>query len=517
MNLRLISHILGVISLIVAGFMTASLPWSLPICGQVTHFDRRGFFGVLAAILVSLIVSGLLLWYGRRARSDRLLRREALAAVGLAWLVATILGALPYICSGTCRGIDDSGKPIRMTVFDAIFESASGYSGTGATVLADVENPDLVPRSVLFWRSETHFLGGLGIVVLFVAILGMGSAGKQLIRAEVATPTQTSTHEQTRRAAMAFGTVFVVLNLILTFLLMIQGLSIYDAICHAFGTVATGGFSTYNDSIGHFKSPLIDFTVVLFMLLGCTNFGLLYFAAKGDIKRLVEDVEFRTYLAICMLATISVSICLAVQHPAFSSDMGRAIRCALFQCVSIQTNTGFATDDFNEWPPYAKGILLMLMYVGGCAGSTSCSVKVIRYIFLFKICALEIEQAYHPNVVRIVRVGGRPVTDADLLKSVLVYFGLVVLTTAVAWLAILAVEPSSTWGVHPDRKLLDCFSAVAATLNGVGPGLGLFGPLSNYGAMHAPAKCILTLLMLLGRLEYFPLLVLVMPRFWKSA
>jgi trk system potassium uptake protein TrkH len=516
MNLRLIAHILGVISFIVAGFMMASLPWSLPVFGQVSQFDGRGFFGVLAAILVSLIVSGLLLLYGRRAKRDRLLRREAMAAVGLAWLVATILGALPYLFSGTCRGVDESGRHVPMSVFDALFESASGYSGTGATVIANVEDPDLVPRSVLFWRSETHFLGGLGIVVLFVAILNIGSAAKQLIRAEVAAPSQTSTHEQSRRAAMAFGTVFVALNLILTVLLMMHGVSLYDALCHAFGTVATGGFSTYNDSVGHFKDVRVELIIVLFMLLGCTNFGLLYFAAKGDFRRLFGDVEFRLYLTCCLLATLVVSGCLFLQYLPVKAHVVHSLRSALFQCVSVQTNTGFATDDFDKWPPFAKGILLALMYIGGCAGSTSCSVKVIRYIFLFKILAAEIEQSYRPNVVRIIRIGGRPITDADLLKSVLVYFGLVIVVTVFAWLAILALEPSSTWGPRADQKMLDCFSAVAATINGVGPGLGMFGPMANYGPLHAPAKCILTGLMLLGRLEFLPLLVLMMPRFWKS-
>ncbi|MGQ9504416.1 MAG: TrkH family potassium uptake protein [Thermogutta sp.] len=516
MNLRLISHILGVISLIVAGFMTASLPWSFPLFGQVSHFDHRGFFGVLAALLVSLLVSGVLLLYGREAQKDRLLRREAMAAVGLAWLVATILGALPYLFSGTCREIDASGTPVPMNVFDAIFEAASGYSCTGATVISDVENPEVIPRSVLFWRSETHFLGGLGIVVLFVAILNIGSAAKQLIRAEVAAPTQTSTHEQSRRAAVAFGTVFVVLNFILTVLLMLHGLSPYDALCHAFGTVATGGFSTYNSSVGHFQDPRVELIIVLFMLLGCTNFGLIYFAAKGDVRRLLGDVEFRLYLLCCSLATISVAVCLFFQYRPTNADVVHSLRSALFQCVSIQTNTGFATDDFDRWPPFAKGVLLALMYIGGCAGSTSCSVKVIRYILLFKIFAAEIEQSYRPNVVRVIRVGGRPITDPDLLKSVLVYFGLVIITTVVAWLGILALEPLSTWGPKADTKILDSFSAVAATLNGVGPGFGLVGPMANYGALHAPAKCILTVLMLLGRLEFLPLLVLMIPRFWKS-
>jgi len=515
MNFKLISYILGIISLIVGGFMTASLPWSHPFFGQVDTFDWRGFAGTLGAVLVSVLVGSLLLFIGRDARRDRLLRREALAAVALAWLLATILGSLPFLFSGTAR-TRENGRIVRMSVFDAIFESASGYSGTGASVLSDLEDPDLVPRSVLFWRSETHFLGGLGIVVLFVAVLGMGSAGKQLMRAEVAAPSQTSTHEQTRRAAIAFGSVFVTLNIILTALLLIQGLSLFDALCHAFGTIATGGFSTYNDSIAHFKSPAIELTITVFMFLGCTNFALLYFAAKGNLYRLLYDVEFRVYAAIIFLSTLVTAACLFFEYPDYQYNPLTALRYSLFQCVSMQTNTGFATADFDKWPPFAKGVLLVLMYIGGCAGSTSCAVKVIRYIFLFKILALELEQTYRPNVVRVVRIGQQPVTDADLLKSILVYFAMILLVSVVSWLALLAFEPLSTWNGTHGNKLIDCLSAVAATLNGVGPGLGLVGPTANYGALHAPAKCILTTLMLLGRLELFPLLVILNPRFWRG-
>ncbi|MGB9687963.1 TrkH family potassium uptake protein [Thermogutta sp.] len=515
MNFKLIAYILGIISLIVGGFMTASLPWSHPLFGQVDAFDWRGFAGTLGAVLVSILVGSLLLFVGRDARRDRLLRREALAAVALAWLLATILGALPFLFSGTARA-RQNGRIVRMSIFDALFESASGYSGTGASVLSDLEDPNLVPRSVLFWRSETHFLGGLGIVVLFVAVLGMGSAGKQLMRAEVAAPSQTSTHEQTRRAAIAFGSVFVTLNAILTGLLLLQGLSVFDALCHAFGTVATGGFSTYNDSIAHFKSPAIELTITIFMFLGCTNFALLYFAAKGNLHRLLYDVEFRVYAAIILIATLLTAACLFFEYPEYKYNPLMALRYSLFQCVSMQTNTGFATTDFDKWPPFAKGVLLVLMYIGGCAGSTSCSVKVIRYIFLFKILALELEQIYRPNVVRVVRIGQHPVTDTDLLKSILVYFAMILLVSVVSWLALLAFEPLSTWNEISGNKLIDCLSAVAATLNGVGPGLGLVGPAANYGALHAPAKCVLTTLMLLGRLELFPLLVILNPRFWRG-
>lgn len=516
MNFKLIAHILGMIALIVSGFMTASLPWSFPLFGQVQSIDWRGFGGMAASIAVSLLTGLILLHFGRGSQRDRLLRREALATVALAWLLATALGALPYLFTGTARARAETG-PVYMTIFDAVFESASGYSGTGASVLSDVEDPLLVPRSVLFWRSETHFLGGLGIVVLFVAVLGMGSAGKQLIRAEVAAPSQTtSTHEQTRRAAMAFGGVFVSLNVILTVLLLLQGMSLFDALCHAFGTVATGGFSTYNSSIGHFKSWTIEATINIFMFLGCTNFALLYFVSKGNLSRLINDVEFRVYITIMLVAILVMLACLLLQDQQLRRQPLLALRYCVFQCISIQTNTGFATTDFDQWPPFARGILLVLMYIGGCAGSTSCSVKVIRYIFLFKILALELEQVYRPNVVRVLRIGQQPITDADLLKSVLIYFAMIVLLTVLAWLALLAVEPLSTWQGVGSSKMLDCFSAVAATLNGVGPGFGLVGPTSNFGALHAPAKCILTVLMLLGRLELFPLLVILTPRFWRT-
>lgn len=516
MNLRLISYILGMIALIVAAFMTAALPWSFPLLGEVSSFDGRGFWGVFAAIVISLAVSGGFFYFGRSARKERLLRREAMASVALAWILATILGALPFLFTRTIRTVTPEKQVVPMNLFDALFEAASGYSCTGATVLTDVESSASIPRSVLFWRCETHFLGGLGIVVLFVAILGFGPASKKLVRIEAAAPSQVSTHEQTRSAAIAFGGVFVSLNLILVVLLLAQGLSVFDALCHAFGTVATGGFTTYNNSVAHFQNWGIELTLTIFMFLGCTNFALLYFASKGQVRRLLEDTEFQTYALIVAVAVTAVTICLFLQNPPTHWNITQSFRASLFQCVSIQTNTGFASDDFDKWPPFAKAVLLVLMYIGGCAGSTSCSVKVIRYIFLFKIFRLEIEHAYRPNVVRLIHLGGQPIQDPELPKSMLVYFALVTVISVAAWGLVLAVEPLSTWGSHPEAKLIDSVSAVAATINGVGPGFGICGPMSNYAAFHAPAKLILTLLMLLGRLELFPVLLLFSPRFWRT-
>jgi len=514
MNTRLICRIVGMIALIVGGSMAISLPWSLPICGQTEVFDTRGFFGLLGSMVLCGAVGGCLWYLGRKEAAQRLLHREAIAVVGLSWLTASVLGACPFLLSGAGRGYTPDGKVLRMRFADALFESASGFSGTGASVLADVEDRRLVSPAVLFWRSQTHFLGGLGIIVLFVALLGLGSASKALLRVEVAAPSQTSTHEQTRRAAMAFGTVFLTLNALLTLLLLLQGLSLYDALCHAFGTIATGGFSTHNASVGYYRSPSVELTIVLFMLLGCTNFALLYFAAKGKIRRLFSDLEFRVYLSIIAVAVLLMTAALIRHHQASPLE---SLRLALFQCVSIQTNTGFVTADFNLWPPFCKGLLLVLMYIGGCAGSTSCSVKVIRYIFLSKIVSLELQRSFRPSMVKHIRLGGVPITDSEILKDILVYLLLVALISVAAWLTLLAIEPLATWQAQSQtgEKLLDCFSAVAATINGVGPGLGMFGPTANFGTLQPLSKIILSLLMLLGRIELFPILVLFLPGFWS--
>ncbi len=512
MNVRLICRILGMIALIVGGSMAFSLPWTLPICGQTVDFDSRGFLGLLGSMAISGLVGGGLWYVGRREAAQRLLHREAIAVVGLAWVMASVLGAFPFLLSGTCRDRTPEGKTVAMRFADGLFESASGFSGTGASVLANVEDPRLISPAILFWRSQTHFLGGLGIIVLFVALLGLGSASKALMRVEVAAPAQTSTHEQTRRAAVAFGTVFLALNVILTLLLVLQGLSFYDALCHAFGTVATGGFSTHNASVAYYRSPSVELTITLFMFLGCTNFALLYFAGKGNFRRLFSDMEFRVYLSIVIVATLLITATLIRHRLAGPLE---SLRLAVFQCVSIQTNTGFATADFDRWPPFCKGLLLVLMYIGGCAGSTSCSVKVIRYVFLSKIVSLELQRAFRPSMVKHIRLGGVPITDAELLKDVLVYLLMITIVSVLAWLALLALEPLAAWTPHGGDKLLDCFSAVAATINGVGPGLGLFGPAANYGAMQPISKLILSLLMLLGRIELFPILLLFLPSFWS--
>jgi Trk-type K+ transport system membrane component len=538
-------------------------------------------------------VAGLLRFLGRKA-TGQLFRKEAMAVVGLSWVLATVLGAFPFQLGNTYRAPE---KP--MTFVDAMFEAQSGFSTTGATVLTELEDPTLVPRCILFWRSSTHFLGGLGIIVLFVAILGQGSAGKALMRAEMPGPGASTPQARMQHTAWVLFLIYITLNGALTLALLVQGLSLFDALCHAFGTMATGGFSTYNASVGHFATvpglngPMIEMTIVLFMILAGTNFMLMYWVVVWRPGRLFTDVEWLTYATIIIVVTILVvgvglysgdfdgtngmkpppretaaapagsqvrisadgklSVTLATSAPeavvivpggsevvvepdgliavvppddarfAPPSDSrphtGDAVRYGLFQVVSVMTTTGFCTDDFNRWNAFGRGVLLLLMFVGGCAGSTGGGMKVIRHILFVKVLRLELEHAFHPSVVRPLRVAGEPVEDRELGRNILVYFALVVAIFAASWLFTITLEPDETWTDHGhsvEHKLIDGASCVAATLHNIGPGLGVVGATKNYSHFSWYTKLLFIWLMMLGRLELFVILVLFVPAFWRT-
>lgn len=511
MNYRVISKYLGIVALIIAAAMLLSVPWAFPALGGSAELESNALIGfVLSACLSAGL--GIVLYLVGRKSAAHLLRKETMAIVGLSWILASVLGALPFLLGGVYR---EPGQP--MTISDALFESASGFSGTGATVITNLEDPDLVARTILFWRSETHFLGGLGIMVLFVAVLGHGSAGKALMRAEMPGPTKETGQTRTQHAAWVFTTIYLGLNLILIGILWIQGMSLFDAICHAFGAIATGGFSTYNDSVAHFHSIWIEMTIAVFMVLACTNFTLLYLLVLWQPRRVLADVEFRTYLAVLAIAT-GLVVVFGIVHVDFAS-WGDAFRYGFFQVASILTNTGFTTHNFDQWNEIGRGALFLLMFVGGCAGSTSCSVKIIRHVLFAKILWRELERAYRPSVVRPLRVGGEPIEDAAIVNNVLVYFALLLVIFVVAWFALDCIEPDHVWsdlGRAPHEKLVDIASGVGATLNGVGPGLGTIGAVENYAHFQPASKLLFVLLMLLGRLELYVILVLFLPRFWRA-
>ncbi len=624
MNVRLLSRLLGILSLLIGGFMLFSLIWASPSIGFHTdavveheQWEVAGIRGLLLSTLVSCSVGGILIWLGRGAEK-KVFRKEAMAVVGLSWLLATFLGALPYVFSGTSRGpsirffdgqtpmvlvansraniwrswrqvegLDgeqlavlrvvcgasargvsrgelrsESGVAVaekvyadlqrhdeafgrfliepgevakatadrsahfrmrwlKMGLIDSMFEAQSGFSTTGATVLCDLEDPQLVPHCILFWRASTHFLGGLGIITLFVVLLGQGSAGKSLMRTEMPGPTQENQNAKMQHAAWLFAITYVGLNALLAVILGMLGMSVFDAICHAFATMATGGFSTYNTSLGHFvkdgiNGRTIEYVVMLFMTLAGTNFTLLFLAVVGKPLQLFKDVEFRTYLGIILgVAAFIVAMGFLNRDSGFET-WENGIRNGLFQVVTVITTTGFGTADYDQWNHFSRGLLFMLMFVGGCAGSTGGGMKVIRYVLFAKILRIELEEAYHPRIVRYLRIGGKQVHDKNLRRSIMVYFAMIAVLLAAGFLFAILIEPDLTWGPNADNKLIDCATAAASTLNNIGPGLGLVGPTQNYANFVTLNKMLFILLMMLGRLEIFPVLVLLAPRFWRD-
>ncbi len=611
MNKRLVARQIGIVAWLIGATMGFSLPWAWPVTGPTLgrEFEWRGFLALVGSIAISFAVGSLLRRWGR-ADEGPLFRKEAMATVGLSWVLATILGGLPFLLSGTGRSLaveqtkaDGSTlvygqpkpplpeperhlvaaltaaggrglslaelrlgsanevaktvrrlrardadwnraiqvtaaqgerpeaerqvriRPIRMNVADCLFEAQSGFSTTGATVLTRIEDTQLVPRCILFWRSSTHFLGGLGIIVLFVAVLGQGSAGKALMRAEMPGPSKEGSQTRMQHTAWTFGGIYCLLTAVLAVLLHWEQMSWFDALCHSFGTMATGGFSTYDGSLGHFDSAVIDITVIIFMILAGTNFTLLYLLLVGKPQRMLADVEWRTYMAILLVVT-GLVVAWGMRHNDFAPPgtrpavaFWRALRYGSFQVVSIMTTTGYGTHNFDQWNHFGRGVLFLLTFVGGCAGSTGGGLKVIRHILFQKVVRLEIEHAFHPSVVRPLRLGGQPVDDPELHHKVLVYFCLVLVIFVLSWMFLVMIEPDATWtssGQPLQNKLIDSASCVAATLNNIGPGLGVVGAAENYAGFSVIAKLLFIFLMMLGRLELYVILVLFVPRFWRS-
>lgn len=541
MNKPLVARFLSIIALLIGASMALSIPWAWPVMSGTPSFERQALRGLLLSMALCLATAAGLWLIGRRG-SGQVFRKEAMAIVGLSWILATLLGALPYLFSGTLREAtrDAQGNilsSVPVGLVDALFEAQSGFSTTGATVLTDVEDPRLVPRCILFWRSMTHFLGGLGIIVLFVALLGQGSAGKAMLWAEMPGPSKESHTARVQHMALLLMMVYGSLNAVLTLLLMLQGLTPFDAICHAFGAMSTGGFSTHNASVGYYATTpgynevLLEATLLVFMILGATNFTLLFFLAIGQPRKLLADTEWRVFIGLIVVVTALVAG-FGLVHGDFNAPgaeadnasgstaatVGRAIRHSAFQVVSIITTTGFGTHDFDRWNNVGRGMMLLIMFVGGCAGSTGGGMKVIRHILFFKILKLEIERSYHPTVVRPLRLAGNALPQ-ELRLNILVYFGLILLIFVSSWMVVVIFEPDATWtaqGRPIQDKLIDSATSIAAMLNNVGPGLGTVGPMQNYAHFSPASKLLFTWLMMVGRLEVFSILVLFLPGFWRD-
>lgn len=418
-----------------------------------------------------------------------LTRRDGFGVVAFGWLAAGAAGALPYVLSGVIPSF-----------VDALFESVSGFTTTGASVLADLET---LPRGILLWRALTHFFGGMGVLVLCVAILPLlGTGGMQLYRAEMPGPSKDRLTPRIATTAKLLWGVYAALCLLQTLLLRWGGMSWFDAVCHSFATLATGGFSTRSQSVGAFASPYLETVIIVFMFLAGVNFALHYRLLRGAFGIYRRDPEFRFYFATWLIAGTLVTL-LIYGRPAAAS-WGAAARAGFFQATSILTTTGFATDDFNAWPQAARLLLVVLMFFGGCAGSTGGGMKNIRVFVTIKAMLREIRLALVPQSVVRVKIGGEPLeneTVSNVVGFVLLFLGLF----AAASVAMTFFTPDLETAV----------SSVAATLGNIGPGLGRVGPTETYAEIPGAGKLLLTMCMLLGRLEIFTLLALFLPRFWR--
>ena len=463
------------------------------------------------ALLVASGLAGLaalVCWLiGRRERGF-LDRREALLLVVLSWLSAAIFGGTPYFLWTHFAGLDEH---VFRSPVASVFEAMSGLTTTGATVLSDIDG---LPAALHLWRALTHWFGGLGIIVLFVAVLpSLGVGGRRLFGVESAGPQPGGVHPQIRDTARVLWYIYSGLTLAQIAALKLAGMSFYDATCHALGTLATGGFSTRGASIGAY-SEVIQVIIILFMVLAGINFGLFQQLFRGKVKEVFRDPELRVYLLMLGGATAAIAFWIngttivETTGDAVTANARVAFREAAFNAVAIQTTTGFGTADFNLWPSPAKLLLVALMFVGGCAGSTSGGIKVIRIWIAFKVLINEVERVFRPHIVRPVRVGGRAL-DPKIRSAAVVYIvGTVVLFLFGAF-AVMLLE-----GERAD--LATALTTSVATLCTIGPGLGAIGPVENYGWMNDSTLATLCIMMLMGRLEVLPVLVLIVPSYWRG-
>lgn len=414
--------------------------------------------------------------------------RDGFLLVTLSWIFSTFLGAFPFWLSGKIPSFAD-----------AYFETMSGFTTTGASILTDIES---LPKCLLFWRSLTHWLGGMGIVVLTVALLPMlGAGGVHLLKAEAPGPTVDKTMPRIKDTAKTLWIVYVAFTVMETILLMFGGMDLFDALTHTFGTLATGGFSTKNTSVGHFNSAYIDGIITLFMVMAGINFALYYKAISEGIFRVIKNIELKVYLAIFFLVSIGIAWSLTnTVYPSFLTSF----RYSSFQTASILTTTGFATANYDVWPEFAKSLLFLLMFIGGCSGSTGGGIKVIRLVALFKLGVHEMKCMAHPR-----GIFNLEMDDQELHKNFLYPVAGFVFFYILMLLVTTLVVAASGYDV------LSSFSTALATLGNIGPGFNLVGPTCNYSHFSDFVIWFLSFIMLLGRLELYTVLILITGRFWK--
>ncbi len=482
MNPLILAKIISILLIIISGFMT--IPAGIALyCGEEQSF--AAFAGTIA---VTAACSAAVFFALRKYKTQALSTRDGFLMVTLSWVLASLIGAMPFYLSGSIPSFTD-----------AYFETISGFSTTGASILTDIES---LPRSMLFWRSLTHWLGGMGIVVLTVAVLPlMGIGGLQLIQAEAPGPTVDRLTPRIAGTAKLLWFIYVGFTVAETLLLMLGGMDLFDALTHTFGTLATGGFSTKNAGVGHFKSAYIDGVITLFMLLAGINFTLHFRFLTGRFKVLWRDSELKAYLLIFASTTAVLAFTL---YETSHQTVGQCLRYASFNVASIMTTTGFATADYEQWAFISQIILFILMFVGGCSGSTGGGIKVMRLVVLFKQALNEMRLLLHPRGIFTLKLSGTMVKK-DIVYGVSGFFFLYVAMCLVITFIVASAG----------HDIATSFSTALATVGNIGPGFGKIGPMENYAFFEDYIKWVLSFAMLAGRLELYTVLVIFLPRFWR--
>ena len=481
MNTKIISYVISNL------FKILMFLFLFPLAVSIYYKEGLKFS---MAYIVPIIILCILTYFlsDKTPENQSFFSKEGLVIVSLSWLLISFFGALPFVISGSISNI-----------VDAFFESVSGFTTTGASILPEVES---LSKSILFWRSFTHVVGGMGVLVLVLAILPKGNnQALHIMRAEVPGPTVGKIVAKINYNSRILYIIYISMIIILIIFLLLGGMPLFDACIHAFGTAGTGGFSCKNTSIGFYNSAYIDYVISIGMIAFGLNFNLFYLLILGNIKQVFKSEEARYYLSIIFIATIL--ICINIR-PLYSS-ISRMIRDVFFTVSSIITTTGFSTVDFDKWPTFSKTILMSLMFCGACAGSTAGGFKVSRFVILIKKFVREFKKIGHPNKVLNIKLEGKTL-DKNMLEGVDSYF--IIYSVILFILLLITAWESDTF--------ITALSAVLATFNNIGPGFGAVGPTSNFAVYSPLTKIVLSLGMLLGRLEIIPLLILVSPRIYRK-
>jgi trk system potassium uptake protein len=497
MRLTLLAHTIGIVLRLFGPLLV------LPVVVELIDNSWRDVGGFVLAGVGAFIVGDLL----KRLHpgGQELTRTEGLAVVSLVWLAVAVFGAIPYLWTG-------------LGVIDALFESMSGFTTTGATVMRDFS---LYSRSIFFWRALTQWLGGMGVIALFVAVLpALAVAGRQLFFAEAPGPSEERLTPRIRQTAIALWSIYLGLTLLEILLLLLVGMSLYDSVCNSLTTLAAGGFSPHPNSIGGYNNPAAEWVIILFMFLAGANFALQYSAVRGRPMRLLRDEEFRTYVGIVLASTLLLCVALygftrqppasyleaeTTMQPLQGASLVTLLRQTLFQSLSILTTTGFATDDFNLWNDEARMVLLVLMFIGGSAGSAAGGPKVVRILLLFRHLIRELYRAAHPRAVKPVRLGDTAVPP-DVMRAITTFLLLYLLTFVASTLVVVLLG----------LDLLSGMTASIATLGNIGPGFNVVGPIANFADLHPVSKLVLFVNMWIGRLEVLTVFVILQRNVWRG-